>query len=96
MIDSETDMIVPQRSGIRTFGDDDSVAYRWALFSKPEAEDWLNWSVLTNGEEGADLANALTGWHYQDNGAGQFFANVPMVKVNRTKILVIQRIGYNI
>ena len=94
MIDPETDMLYPKRSGTKTFGEDDSVVYRWAVFDRKEVVDAYGADTLDLHP--SVLADTLTGWHYQDNGAGQFFANVPHARLTRTRILVIQRCGYDV
>jgi hypothetical protein len=108
----DDDCIAPLRSGVRTFDGDDSVSYRWALYSRTAVEAWLGRALdlvpdakvaelpdtvqVLHARRAADLANTLTGWAYHYGGAGRFFSDVPCLRVVRGKILVTQRCGLDI
>ena len=90
----DDDCIAPLCSGVRTFDGDDSVSYRWALYSRATVEARLGRAV--DSDDPADLACTLTGWAYHYGGAGRFFSDVPCLRLARGRILVTQRCGLDI
>jgi len=52
---------------------------------------------VPSSEELGKLASELTGWHREDNGPGQYFANAPAAYVRNNEVLTVtQRRGYDV
>lgn len=80
-------MIQPLKEGVKSIGGEPT--YRYKLFSK--AAVLSRYPELDN-----EAIHELTGWNVFYYGPGQRFAEDPYVHVSRSKILITQRIGWDV
>lgn len=84
---------VPLRSGV-VVKEDGTLAYKWALFSRADAEKAVGWTCDVGDPD--EFATLLTGWRHYYGGPGRRFCDEPDLRVVRNHVLVTQRCGLDI
>jgi hypothetical protein len=75
------------RSGTKSFGEESWV--EWACFQRTDFSDF----GIEDGRI-VDCVGDFQDAHY--GGAGQFYAKRPTVRIGRSRVLVMQRCGFDV
>jgi hypothetical protein len=82
------------KAGFKTFKNDGSTWYGWAVVAVPPDVDLLDEDTIDAIFEAAFESKCMAPIHY--HGAGQSFANEPALHVVGRRALVTQRMGYDV